>query len=111
MDCVFCKIAAKEIPADIVYENESCVAFRDLDPKAPTHILVIPKEHVEGLQAADENDDLQACMLAAAEVARMEGIDRAGYRVVINSGQAAGQSVYHLHIHVLGGRQMTWPPG
>ncbi len=111
MDCLFCKIANKEIPADIVLETEKCVAFRDLNPQAPTHILVVPKEHLDGIQSATEAHDLQAVLLCATEVARQQGVDNGGYRLVINAGQGAGQSVFHLHVHVLGGRPMAWPPG
>ncbi|MEW5883513.1 MAG: histidine triad nucleotide-binding protein [Armatimonadota bacterium] len=111
MDCIFCKIAAGEIPCDKVMETDSWLAFRDINPQAPTHVLVIPKKHVPGVQAATEDDDLGALLLAAKEIARIEGVDRTGYRLVINSGQQGGQTVDHLHLHVLGGRQMTWPPG
>lgn len=111
MDCIFCKIAAGEIPCNKVLETETILAFRDINPQAPTHVLVIPRKHVSGVHAASEEDDLGALLLAAKEVARLEGIDRAGYRLVINSGQQGGQTVDHLHVHVLGGRQMTWPPG
>lgn len=111
MDCIFCKIAAGEIPCDKVMETDSWLAFRDINPQAPTHVLVIPKKHVPGVQAATEDDDVGALLLAAKEIARIEGVDRTGYRLVINSGQQGGQTVDHLHLHVLGGRQMTWPPG
>lgn len=111
MDCLFCKIINKEIPADIVLENDKCVAFRDVNPQAPTHILVVPREHVDGIQSATDADDLNAVLLCAAEVARKEGIDKSGYRLVINAGQGAGQSVFHLHVHILGGRPLAWPPG
>ncbi|MBA3725821.1 MAG: histidine triad nucleotide-binding protein [Armatimonadetes bacterium] len=111
MDCLFCKIVAREIPADMVFENDACLAFRDLNPQAPTHVLIVPKKHIDGLASASLDDDLQSLLLAASEIARQEGIDRAGYRVVINSGQQAGQTVFHLHVHVLGGRTMAWPPG
>ncbi len=110
-ECIFCKIASKEIPADIVVENDSVIAFRDLNPQAPTHILVIPKRHVDGIAEASRDDDLQELLLAAAEAARIDGIHRSGYRLVVNSGHHGGQTVHHLHVHVLGGRVMTWPPG
>ncbi|MER3413191.1 MAG: histidine triad nucleotide-binding protein [Armatimonadota bacterium] len=111
MDCIFCKIAAGEITCDKVIETDSVLAFRDINPQAPTHVLVIPKRHIYSLHEATEDDDLGALLLAAKEVAHSEGVDRAGYRLVINCGQHGGQTVDHLHVHVLGGRQMTWPPG
>jgi histidine triad (HIT) family protein len=111
MDCLFCKFASKEITPDVVYEDDSVLAFRDINPQAPTHILVIPKKHVSSLAEAGGEDDLQSLLLAAAEIARQEGVAGTGYRVVINNGEGAGQSVFHLHVHLLGGRPMTWPPG
>jgi histidine triad (HIT) family protein len=112
-NCIFCRIARREIPSSIVREDEHTVAFRDLDPKAPTHVLVIPRTHIVSVSAADraDRDILGALLLAAREVARSEGIDDAGYRLVVNTGAAAGQTVHHLHMHVLGGRDMRWPPG
>jgi histidine triad (HIT) family protein len=112
-DCLFCRIVAGEIPAQRVYEDAHCVAFRDINPQAPTHVLVVPRQHIVSF---DEHDQLDADALAAlfravARVAEQEGITRSGYRTVINSGADAQQSVHHLHVHVLGGRQMTWPPG
>jgi histidine triad (HIT) family protein len=111
-NCLFCKIAAGVIPADIIAENEVALAFRDIDPKAPTHALVIPKIHfadVDELTASDP--DLAGKLLAlASEVARLEGLGT-GYRIVTNIGEDAGQSVAHVHFHVLGGRSLTWPPG
>lgn len=111
MDCLFCKIIAREIPADIVFESDSLLAFRDINPQAPTHILVIPKEHVDGIHAIGDADDMHGLMQAASQIARGEGIETAGYRLVINSGRHGGQTVDHLHVHLLGGRTMTWPPG
>lgn len=110
--CIFCGIATKEVPAGIVYEDADVVAFRDLSPQAPTHVLVIPKRHVVSLADMVEADAalLGAMMLAAKKVALAAGLT-GGYRVVTNSGQDAGQSVSHLHLHVLGGRPMSWPPG
>jgi histidine triad (HIT) family protein len=99
------------VPADIVFESDSVLAFRDVSPQAPTHILVIPKRHVEGIHAVDSSDDLQGLMQSVAQVASDEGVETAGYRVVINSGRHGGQTVDHLHVHILGGRTMTWPPG
>jgi histidine triad (HIT) family protein len=111
--CLFCRIAAREAPADIVHASDSVVAFRDLHPKAPTHILLISREHLES--AADLGPH-QAGMLGelfvtAAHIAKAERIDRNGWRLVTNVGPAAGQSVFHLHFHLLGGRSMSWPPG
>jgi histidine triad (HIT) family protein len=111
--CIFCRIAAREIPSDIVHESDRIVAFRDTDPKAPTHILLIPKEHIASVA---EIDDDHAAMLAditqaATHLARAEGIDESGWRLVTNVGPGAGQSVFHLHFHLLGGRPMSWPPG
>lgn len=110
--CIFCRIAAKEVPAGIVYEDGDIVAFRDLSPQAPTHVLVIPKRHVASLSDMIEADALLlgAMMLVAKKVALEAGL-AAGYRVVTNIGADAGQSVSHIHLHVLGGRPMSWPPG
>jgi histidine triad (HIT) family protein len=112
-ECLFCKIAAKEIPAEIVHESDDVVAFRDTNPKAPTHILVIPTHHVGS--AAEITDDhgklLAEIFQVAAHLAQAEGIDGSGWRFVTNVGPDAGQSVPHLHFHLLGGRGMSWPPG
>ena len=108
--CLFCRIVRGEIPARIVREDEHTVAFRDIDPKAPTHVLVIPRVHVASLDEARDPALVGQVMLAAAEVAASEGI-AGGYRTVINTGADAGQTVHHLHVHVLGGRRLTWPPG
>ena len=110
--CIFCRIATKEIPSGIVYEDAEIVAFRDLSPQAPTHVLVIPRRHVGSLDEAAEADALLlgALMLVAKKVAAAAGLV-AGYRVVTNCGPEGGQSVAHLHLHVLGGRPMAWPPG
>ena len=112
-DTVFGAIVRGEIPADIVYEDEQCVAFRDLNPQAPTHVLVIPRAGISGLQEADQADAslLGHLMQAAQIVARQEGLEDDGWRVVVNVGEDAGQTVAHLHLHVLGGRKLTWPPG
>ena len=112
-DCLFCKIVAGEIPATVVVDNDDVVAFRDLNPVAPTHVLVIPKRHIVGADhlSAGDGDILAAMFLAAKEVAATDGLDEKGYRTVFNVGDDAGQSVPHLHLHVLGGRQMAWPPG
>jgi len=112
MDCLFCKIAAGEIPSTKVYEDAEMLAFRDIDPKAPTHILLIPKAHIaSAAELTAENSALAGRILAkAAELAKAEGLCE-GYRLVTNIGDAAGQSVKHLHFHLLGGRDFGWPPG
>lgn len=109
--CLFCRIVRKEISAAVVAETAECLAFRDITPKAPTHILVIPKTHVESLDAATDAGLVGRLALFAAELARTEGIAARGYRVVMNTNADGGQSVYHLHLHLLGGRTMAWPPG
>jgi histidine triad (HIT) family protein len=109
--CLFCRIVRREIPAKIVREDEHTLAFRDIDPKAPTHVLVIPKHHVASLDDAKDPALVGRLMLAAADIARTEGIAQGGYRTVVNSGADAGQTVFHLHLHLLGGRKLTWPPG
>lgn len=112
-DCLFCRIVDGEVPADVVHETARVLAFRDIDPKAPTHVLVIPKKHVASLGAAGDGDGelLGEVMLAARSVARAEGIADSGFRVVTNTGDDGGQAVHHLHVHVLGGRALSWPPG
>lgn len=111
-DCLFCKIVAGEIPADVVHQTSTTVAFRDIEPQAPTHVLVISRHHhVDAATlAADEPDTAVDLLNAAADIASQEGLDE-GYRLVFNTGRAANQLVFHVHLHVLGGRQMTWPPG
>lgn len=112
MDCIFCRIVAGQIPAKKVKEDSEWLAFHDIDPKAPTHILVIPKKHLASLAHAEPADQalLGRLLLAAAEVAREQGLGK-GYRVVVSTGPEGGQTVDHLHLHVMGGRQMHWPPG
>jgi histidine triad (HIT) family protein len=110
-DCLFCRIVRGEIPAKIVAETEHCVAFRDIDPKAPVHVLVIPREHVDSLDTATDPAVVGRLALLAAEIARTEGIAESGYRTVINTNANAGQTVFHIHLHLLGGRRLTWPPG
>ena len=112
-DCLFCRIAAGEIPAEVVAEGEDWLAFRDIDPKAPTHVLIIPRRHVESVADLDPGDPAAAgrLLLAAAETARRLGVADDGYRLVTNRGERAGQSVFHLHVHLLAGRPLTWPPG
>ena len=109
--CLFCRIVRGEIPAKLVAESPECVAFRDVNPQAPTHVLVIPREHVASLDAATDAELLGHMSLMAAQVARDEGIAESGYRTVINTGRDAGQTVHHIHLHLLGGRAMKWPPG
>ena len=109
--CLFCRIVRKEIPATIVAETEHCVAFRDIDPKAPVHVLVIPREHVRTLDDAHDPGLVGRLALLAAEIARTEGIAESGYRTVINTNADAGQTVFHVHLHLLGGRPLGWPPG
>lgn len=112
-DCLFCKMIAGEIPADVVYEDDQVFAFRDINPQAPTHVLVVPKTHVatlndlDGASAALMGD----LFLGAKRVAEQEGIAEVGYRTVVNCNEDAGQTVFHIHVHVLGGRRMQWPPG
>lgn len=111
--CLFCRIASREVTAEIVRESDRIVAFRDVNPQAPTHILLIPKEHVESVaELGDEHGNVLADIAhAATQLARAEGIDGTGWRLVTNVGAGAGQSVFHLHVHLLGGRPMGWPPG
>ncbi len=112
-DCIFCKIVAGEIPSDRVHEGEQVIAFRDLNPQAPTHVLVIPRRHVATLEdlTPDDGDLLAEMFTVARKVAATDGIAERGYRTVFNCRDEGGQEVHHLHLHVLGGRQMTWPPG
>ena len=112
-DCIFCKVVAGEIPSDLVHEGEQVIAFRDINPQAPTHVQVIPREHVAHIADFDTDRDgswLKEMFAVATRVARDEGLDK-GYRLVINNGALAGQSVAHVHLHVIGGRQLGWPPG
>jgi histidine triad (HIT) family protein len=110
-DCLFCRIVRREIPSPLVYEAPDCVAFRDINPQAPTHVLVVPRRHVASLNDADDPNLLGQLLLAAVEVAKQEGIADSGYRTVINTNRDAGQAVFHIHVHVIGGRRMHWPPG
>jgi histidine triad (HIT) family protein len=112
MSCLFCKIAEGAIPSTPVYQDESCYAFADLHPQAPVHVLIVPRQHISSIIKADESHRalLGRLLLAAAEIARNKALAN-GYRVVVNSGSEGGQTVDHLHLHLLGGRQMTWPPG
>ncbi|MDH3342385.1 MAG: histidine triad nucleotide-binding protein [Gammaproteobacteria bacterium] len=112
-DCLFCKIVDGEIPGDIVYENDQVIAFRDVNPQAPTHILVIPRKHIATVNelAAEDKGIVADMVMAAQAIARQEGIEDSGYRLVMNCNEGAGQSVFHIHLHILGGRRMNWPPG
>lgn len=113
MDCIFCKIASKEIPARIAFESDRVIAFHDMFPQAPTHVLVIPKAHFSTLNdvPAEQAPLLGELVSAATAVAKELGLAEAGYRVVMNCNDDGGQSVYHIHLHLLGGRHMAWPPG
>ena len=112
-DCLFCKMVSGEIKPDTVFENDKVLAFRDINPQAPTHVLVIPKEHIATINDLDEShrDLVGELYLAAREIARAEGIDESGFRTVINCNEDSGQTVFHVHLHLLGGRRMHWPPG
>ena len=112
-ETIFSKIIRREIPADIVFEDAQCLAFRDINPQAPTHILIIPKEPLEGLQDATPHHEqlLGHLLLVASRLAETEGLAGSGYRCVVNAGADGGQTVFHLHVHLLGGRQLQWPPG
>lgn len=113
MDCLFCKIVAGEIPATIVFENDALMVFRDVAPQAPEHLLIIPKRHISTIDDTHEGDDqlLGHMVRTAKEVAKAQGINKSGYRLVFNVNSGGGQTVYHIHLHLLGGRQMNWPPG
>ena len=112
-DCLFCKIIAREIPASIVYEDDRVIAFNDINPQAPTHVLVIPKRHIESLNEISTEDDqiVGELVRRAAAIAKERGISAGGYRTVFNTNREAGQTVFHIHLHLLGGRSMHWPPG
>lgn len=111
-DCIFCRIVKGEIPSKKVYEDDQTYAFEDLDPKAPTHVLIVPKKHIRGLKEAEPVDAevVGRCHLAAAKIAKERGIEDS-YRTVLNVGPGSGQSVFHMHVHLLGGRKLSWPPG
>ena len=112
-DCLFCRIASGEIPARIVHQDDRYVAFEDINPQAPVHILIIPRRHLEGLNelGPDDNELVGGVHLLARDLARARGLSDRGYRLVVNSGPDAGQTVFHLHFHLLGGRALKWPPG
>lgn len=112
-DCLFCKIISREIPGDIVFENDDVLAFNDINPQAPSHVLIIPKRHISTINELESGDAelVGKLYLAAKEIAAARGVEEDGYRVVMNCNAGAGQTVFHIHLHMLGGRRMTWPPG
>jgi len=112
-DCLFCRILAKEISAKMVHEDDRAIAFEDINPQAPTHVLIVPRKHIAGMNdvTADDAALLGHLQLVAAEIARKRGLADTGYRTVLNTGRGAGQSIFHLHLHLLGGRGLRWPPG
>lgn len=110
-DCLFCRIVRKEIPANIVFEDDAYVAFRDINPQAPLHLLVVPREHVASLNEATDAGLIGGLSLVAAQLAKREGVAESGYRTLINTNRDAGQTVFHVHLHLLGGRALGWPPG
>ena len=112
-DCLFCRIIAGEVPAEVIYQDERGIAMRDINPQAPVHLLVIPREHMESLDEASQKDEalLGHLLRIAARIANEQGLSESGYRTVVNTGAGVGQSIFHLHLHVLGGRSMQWPPG
>jgi histidine triad (HIT) family protein len=112
-NCLFCRIITREIPAEFVKEDDQAVVITDINPQSPTHLLVIPREHLDSLDDASQKDEglLGHLLRVAAQVANAAGLAQSGYRTVINTGAGAGQSVFHLHVHVLGGRSLNWPPG
>ncbi|MGI9262589.1 MAG: histidine triad nucleotide-binding protein [Woeseiaceae bacterium] len=112
-ECLFCKIVAGDIPADVVFDTDDVVAFRDINPQAPTHVVIIPKQHIATINDLEDSaaGTVGKLYLAARDIAAAEGIADAGYRVVMNCNAAAGQTVFHIHLHLLGGRKLGWPPG
>lgn len=112
-DCIFCKIVAKQIPANIAHQDEAVTAFHDLNPQAPTHILIVPNEHIANTETLEPQHDaaIGAVLRAARSIARSAGVADSGYRLVVNTGRDAINTVAHLHVHLLGGRPMSWPPG
>jgi histidine triad (HIT) family protein len=113
MACLFCRIVNREIPAAIVYEDDRVLAFNDINPQAPTHVLVVPKRHIPSLNELQPDDDgiVGEMVRRAAAIARERGIDESGYRTVFNTNSDAGQTVFHIHLHLVGGRSLGWPPG
>jgi histidine triad (HIT) family protein len=112
-DCLFCQIVQKHIPAKIVYEDGRTLAFDDINPQAPVHTLIIPKQHVAAVQDVNDQDSslIAHLLMTCTKVAKLKGLAQSGYRIVTNTGRDAGQTVFHLHLHVLGGRHLSWPPG
>lgn len=113
MDCLFCKIVNKEIDSDIIYEDDKVVAFNDINPQAPIHVLIVPRIHIDTINDVTEehNELLGHIINTSKQLAKEIGIDESGYRILFNCNRGAGQAVFHIHLHLLGGRQMTWPPG
>jgi histidine triad (HIT) family protein len=113
MDCLFCKIVGREVPASIVYEDDRVIAFNDIKPQAPTHVLVVPKRHIESLNELQQDDDeiVGELIRRAAAIAKEQGVSADGFRTVFNTNRDGGQTVFHIHVHLLGGRRMQWPPG
>ena len=113
MECLFCKIAEKEIPSSIVYEDEKVVAFNDINPQAPVHVIVIPRKHIEKISdiTVDDVDIIGRLVFVSKDIAKEKGISDSGYRLVFNCNKDAGQAVFHIHLHLLGGRKFSWPPG
>jgi histidine triad (HIT) family protein len=113
MDCLFCKIIKREIPGSIIYEDDRVIAFNDIKPQAPTHVLVVPKRHIESLNELQPGDDqiVGELVRRAAAIAKERGVSASGFRVVLNTNRDGGQTVFHIHLHLLGGRSMQWPPG
>lgn len=112
-DCLFCKILAGDIPADVIYESDTAIAFRDINPQAPTHVLIIPRKHISTINdiGSEHHAIVGSLFSAAGEIAKQEGFSEEGYRAVMNCNEAAGQTVFHIHLHLLGGRDLGWPPG
>ena len=111
-DCLFCKISRKEIPADVIFENEEYIVFRDVHPVAPVHVLLIPKKHIENMATLAQDSNLSAgAMKLIAQTAESLNLNSMGYRVVNNTGQHGGQTIFHVHFHIIGGRHLAWPPG
>jgi histidine triad (HIT) family protein len=112
-DCLFCKFVSGTIPVDVVHQTEHVFAFRDINPQAPTHVLIVPRKHIATINDLDDSDtnDIGLLFAAARDIAKMEGIDEPGFRTTMNCNKAAGQTVFHLHLHLLGGRNFAWPPG
>jgi len=113
LECIFCNIINGKMPGDIVYEDEEVVAFRDIDPKAPVHILIVPRQHISTTNDLEPTTQQLAgkIILTAQKIAMREGIDKSGYRLVFNCNRDGGQAIYHIHLHLLGGRRLSWPPG